>query len=658
LALGSQEVTIVCGFHTDDRSRVCYYAVRMRTTLRLRSGGPDVAARLASGVLVCDGAMGTLLYAGGASLDRSLPELNVSRAERVRAVHRAYIAAGADVIETNTFGASRLRLARYGLAGQAVELNRAGARLAREARDEAGAVDVLVAGSISPATPASGHRVSARELRDAFREQIEGLAEGGVDLLLFETFGNLTELVEAIGVAQGLSDLPIVAQMTFVEDGRTLGGDSPEEVATTLSDLGVVALGANCTLGPQGLLDILAELARWTRLPLAAQPNAGPPTLADGRFQYTSSDPAYFGRQARRFVELGATLVGGCCGTSPPHIEAVAAAVRGMRRSPPGRSSAHPRLAVVTTGEQEVSAKEGSAESPLLHSVARGELVVACELPPPHGAETQRAVADAQLLKDAGCHALVIGPVGSTRVQASPASIALLVQQRVPEMEVILTATTWEKSLMVLQADLLGTYAFGIRHVLCRTGTPPLHGDYPNAAGVWEIDSLGLIDVLRGLNEGRDYNGIPVGRPTGFVIGARINPAATDFPHEVLTARRKLAGGANFLVTPPVYDLEALLRLLEEVNPPSNVPVLLGLMPLQDIRHAEYLHNEVPDMAVPKSVLERMCRAGEAAPSVGRELAIDLFRAARATGRIHGVLVSSASGNAQEVAKLLPTLVQ
>src|SRR5204862_5641391 len=215
--------------------------------------------------------------------------------------------------------------------------------------------------------------------------------------------------------------------------------------------------------------------------------------------------------------------------------------------------------------------------------------------PPPLSADTQKAVDDAEVLKAAGCHAVVVGPVGSTRVQASPASIALLVQQRVPGLEVILTATTWEKSLMVLQADLLGTYAFGIRHVLCRTGTPPLHGDYPNAAGVWEVDSLGLIDVLRGLNEGRDYNGIPVGRPTGFVIGARINPAASDFAHEVAAARRKLAGGADFVVAPPVYALEALERLLDAVDPPAAVPVLLGLMPRQDLRHAESLQHEVPD---------------------------------------------------------------
>jgi homocysteine S-methyltransferase len=627
-------------------------------TARPRQPTADVASRLASQVLICDGAMGTMLHAGGVSLDRSLPELNLSHADLVRSIHRAYLAAGADIIETNTFGAIRPRLARYGLAAQAPELNRAGARLAREARDQAHTPGLLVAGSISSAAPAGlGHRLAARELRDAFREQIEALYDGGVNLLLLETFGSLAELVEAIGVAQAVGGLPIVAQMTFVEDGRTLGGDSPEEVATTLTNLGVAALGANCTLGPQGLLDVLTDLARWTTLPLTAQPNAGPPTLTDGRFQYTSSDPGYFGRQARRFVELGATLVGGCCGTTPAHIEAVAAAVTGLRRMPPPRPVAGVRVySVHSHGQTSLDADKVQVSS-VLQTAARGGLVVACELPPPLGADAQRAVRDAELLRSAGCHAVIVGPVESTRVQASPASIALLVQQRVPGLEVILTATTWEKSLMVLQADLLGTYAFGIRHVVCRTGTPPLHGDYPNAAGVWEVDSLGLIEVLRGLNEGRDYNGIPVGRPTAFVIGARINPAASDFGHEVATARSKLASGANFLITPPVYDLVALERLLDAVDPPADVPVLLGLMPLQDLRHAEYLQHEVPDMAVPSSVLERMCRAGESGPAVGREVTLDLFQAARAGGRVHGVVLSSASGVASEMAQMLPALL-
>jgi homocysteine S-methyltransferase len=604
--------------------------------------------------------MGTMLHAGGVSLDRSLPELNLSHADLVRSIHRAYIAAGADVIETNTFGASRLRLARFGFSNRVTELNRAGVRLAREARTQAGATsNVLVAGSVSPATPAGlAHRVGSRELRDAFREQIEALYvgddDGGVDLLLFETFGNLAELVEAVGVATSLGSLPIVAQMTFVEDGRTLGGDSPEEFATAMAGLGVAALGANCTLGPQGLLDILVELARWSSLPLTAQPNAGPPTLVDGHFQYSAADPAYFARHAQRFVELGATLVGGCCGTTPAHIEAVASTVNGMQPAHPARATGGGRT--LSLNLRQVDTREEHLPNPLLDRAARGELIVACELPPAVGADADQAVADAALLKGAGCHAVIVGPVGSTRAHVSPASIALMVQQRVPDLEVILTATTWEKSLMVLQADLLGTYAFGIRHVLCRTGTPPLHGDYPNAAGVWEVDSLGLIDVLRGLNEGRDYNGIPVGRPTRFVIGARVNPAASDFIHEVATAQRKLASGANFLVTPPVYDLDALERLLAAIDPPAGIPLLLGLMPLHDLRHAEYLQHEVPEMAVPPSMLQRMADAGERGPLIGRDIARELLRSARERVTIGGVVLSSAGGSAAELAALVPTL--
>jgi homocysteine S-methyltransferase len=283
--------------------------------------------------------------------------------------------------------------------------------------------------------------------------------------------------------------------------------------------------------------------------------------------------------------------------------------------------------------------------------------VLACELPPPTAADAEQAVANATTLQDAGCQVVIVGPVGSTRAQVSPASIALMVQQRVPRLEVILTATTWEKSLMVLQADLLGAYAFGIRHVLCRTGTPPLHGDYPNAAGVWEVDSLGLIEVLRGLNDGRDYNGIPLGRPTAFVIGARVNPAASDFGHEVEAAQRKLAAGADFLVTPPVFELDALERLIEAIDVPPHVPVLLGLMPLKDVRHAEYLQHEVPETAVPRGVLERMLRAGESGPEVGREIVLELAAGARERRGVRGVVLSSPAGSAGELAGLLPALV-
>jgi homocysteine S-methyltransferase len=281
------------------------------------------------------------------------------------------------------------------------------------------------------------------------------------------------------------------------------------------------------------------------------------------------------------------------------------------------------------------------------------EFVLACELPPPVGGDAELAVQDAALLKEAGCSAVVVGPVGSARAQVSPVSLALLVQQRVPGLEAILTATTWEKSLMVLQADLLGAHAFGVRAIVCRTGTPPLVGDYPNATGIWDVDSLGLIQVLRGLNEGRDYNGIPLGRPTGFLIGARVNPAAADFKHEAATAQRKIAAGASYLVTPPVFDLDALDRLLDAIDSPET-PVLLGLMPLQDLRHAEYLQHEVPEMNVPEPLLERMWHAGEHAPMVGMEIACELALRAREQGRLRGLVLASASGSASELVRLLP----
>jgi len=620
--------------------------------VRTFNSRPDVRQLLATRVQVGDGAMGTMLHAGGVSLDRSLPELNISHPDLVRAIHRAYIAAGAQVIETNTFGASRYRLARHGLEERAAELNRAGVRLAREACEQHTAGGLLVAGSVGPATPAGlGHRLTTRQLRDAFREQIGPLVEGGVDMLMLETFGSLSEIVDAVSVAKAQGSVAIVAQMTFVEDGRTLGGDTPEEVATTLEGLGVAAIGANCTLGPQGLLDVLSELARWTSLPLTAQPNAGPPTLTDGQFQYTA-DPGYFARLARRFVQLGCTLVGGCCGTTPTHIKAVAAAVSGLEpaeRRPVARLSRGPAVAPSTVAEP------SSSSSQLATRLASGEFVIACELPPPVGADAERAVRDAMQLEAAGCSAVVIAPVGSARAQVSPASLALIVQQRVPGLEAILTATTWEKSLMVLQADLLGAHAFGVRSIVCRTGTPPLQADYPNAAGIWDVDSLGLIEVLHGLNDGRDYNGIPLGRPTSFLIGARINPAADDLDREAATARRKVAAGATFLVTPPAFDLDALDRLLDDIDAPK-VPVLLGLMPLENVRHAEYLQHEVPEMRLPEAVLERMWQAGERGPLVGVEILVELAAEARRRGRVKGLVLASGSGSADELVGLLQTL--
>ncbi len=472
-----------------------------------------------------------------------------------------------------------------------------------------------------------------------------------MDLLILETFGSLEELLEAIVSAEEVAPhLPIVAQMTFLDDGRTLAGETPAEVAARLDGLDLVAVGANCTLGPQGLLEVLREMGHHTALPLSAQPNAGPPTFVDGRFRYTA-DPAYFARHARRFVELGAAIVGGCCGTTPAHIEAVAGAVRGMQPVP-----RHPMPSAAPRARVLGAEKPHSPPSRLLERLAARRFVKVGEIAPPAGGAADQVVYEAALLKAAGCDAVLIGPPSSARAQVSPASLAVLVQQQVEGLEAILTVTTWEKSVMALQADLLGAHAFGVRHVLCRTGTPPLVGDYPNAGGIWDVNSLDLIQLLRGLNEGRDHHGVALARPTGFVIGARINPSADDPEREIADARRKIEAGVDFLITPPVYDLDAFDRLIDAIGVPEELPVLLGVMILRDFRHAEYLQHEVPGMSIPEVILERMWLAREDGAEVGRAIAREIICRARDRGRIRGVVLSSAAGSVEGMARLLRDL--
>jgi homocysteine S-methyltransferase len=589
-----------------------------------------------------------MLQAAGVSLDLSLPELSVSRPELVKAIHGAYIAAGADVIETNTFGACSTRLARFGLEGRVAEINAASVRVAREA---AAAADhpVLVAGSVGPATPANSRgRLSASVLHEAFREQMAALAEAGVDFILLETFGNTDELIEAIKAAhEAAPDIPVVAQMTFMEDGRTLAGETPAEVAKKVEGLGLAGLGANCTHGPQGLLEILSELGKHSSLPLAAQPNAGSPSFVDGRFQY-ATDPAYLARYAGRYVQAGAVLVGGCCGTTPAHVEAVAAAVKGLQPVIPRRASHK----TARPGTRE-AVESTIAPSRLMQRLDQKQFVVVGELGAPAGGAADQAVQDAGLLRKEGADAVLISSPNSPRAQVSPTSLAVLLQQRVEGLEAILTVATWEKSVMSLQADLLGAYAFGVRHVICRTGTPPLLGDYPNTGGFWDVDSVELIQLLRGLNEGHDRHGISLAQPTAFVIGARINPSAEDAEREIADSRRKIEAGADFLITPPVYDVGALERLMDAAKVPPELPVLLGVMPLRDFNHAEYLEHEVPGVSLPEQMLERMWKAGNDAPAIGREIARELIDAARKSGRLRGVVISSVNNDVDEMRGLV-----
>ncbi len=505
---------------------------------------------LRDGVLMCDGAMGTMLHAAGNSLDRALPELNLSNAELVSTVHESYLAAGVDVIQTNTFGASALRLAEHGSAGPVREINLAGVRIAREAQDKAGRrVFVgrvgLPGGDRAPAPPGP---VPAQRVA-ALREQVSALAEGGVDVLILETFGYLDELAEAVTAAAELTGAPIVAQATFAPDGRTLGGETPREVAIALSRLPVVALGTNCTLGPQHTLTVVAELVRHTSLPVSAQPNAGLPRRAAGRrFEY-HIDGGYFARYAVRYADAGASLIGGCCGTTPTHLKAAVAAVAAQRPRP-GRAAAS------VTAPAERPAAAPAEPGGLAERLAAGRFVVAAEIVPPADGAGDQAADAVAALRERGLDTFLISPRQTARAHLSPLNLALQLRQRLGA-DAVATMTTWDKTIMALQADLLGAHALGMRTVVCATGNPPLRGDYPNVDGIWEVDSVGLAGLLNGLNQGRDSDGLPLATRTSFHIGARFNPGAPDVTAEVARTRAKLRAGAQFLITRPVYELAA-----------------------------------------------------------------------------------------------------
>jgi methionine synthase / methylenetetrahydrofolate reductase(NADPH) len=591
---------------------------------------PDVRARLSREVLICDGATGTMLHAAGVSLDLPLTELNLSNPELVASVHRDYIAAGAQIIQTNTFGATRPRLELYGLEAMTVEINLAGARLARQAADTADRRP-QVAGSVGPVTTgAMRSRVTDSQRHAALTEQIGALVEGGVDLLILETFSDLAHISEAVRIARSLTTCAVVAQMTFVDDGRTLGGDRPREVARALELLGVDAVGVNCTLGPQGVLGVLSEMAGSTALPLAAQPNAGlPKREAVGRFSY-AVDAEYLGRYARQYAELGATLIGGCCGTTPDHISAVSRALRD--RSAIRRAGS----AVAPARVLQIDVKADPPPTGLATSLAARSSPIVGAIATPVGGDPDEALREVEALRGQGASFIAVTPSTTARAHLSPLALAMVVEQRLG-VECLVAVTTWDKSIMTLQADLLGAHALGVRNIICETGTPPLQGDYPNLDGIWDVDSLGLVRLLRNLNAGRDHNDVPTHRPTSFFIGARIHPASWDDPDELARARAKIDAGAQFLVTSPAFDARSVRALVDRLGHPRP-PILLEVRPLRDHREAEYLRHEVPGFAIPDDAMARLGQAGSGGSDVGLEMGRELIEATR--GVVEGVLIA------------------
>jgi len=622
------------------------------------SAGTAPAAQLLSGgrVLVCDGAMGTMLHAAGAALDRSLPELNLSDPGLVATIHDSYLSAGADIIQANTFGANRLWLADHGFPDKVAEINRAGIRLARAAADRSER-SVLVAGSVSPAVTApQRRRVGSAERMEVLREQILALvADDAADLLILETFGYLDELVEAVSVAASVTSLPLIAQATFADDAHTLGGETPREVAAVLSALPVAMIGTNCTVGPQRMLVVAEDLVRYSAVPVSAQPNAGQPRRTGPRSFEFAIDGGYFSRYLTRFADAGVTLVGGCCGTTPTHVSAAVDALRAQvkpSRSPSARAE-QPRAAGRAAGRVTAPAGSHAASGSLADHLSSGRFVVSASITPPATGWAGDAERVAAELADRGIGLVFVQPRENARTHMDSLNMALALQERAG-VETIATVTTWDKTIMSLQADLLGAHALGIRSVVSTTGSPPVYGDYPAVDGTWDVDSVGLTALLAGLNAGRDSNGLALTAHTSFCIGARVNPAARDHGAELARSRAKIRAGAQFLVCRPVYELDALTRLVEELDG-TGVPLLLSVAPLSSFEEADYLAHEVPGVTIPGSTLDAMERAGRSGGrAVGLDLAANLL--AKARPLVSGVILAAPGDDPAALAPLLDAL--
>jgi methionine synthase I (cobalamin-dependent)/5,10-methylenetetrahydrofolate reductase len=604
--------------------------------------------RLERGVLLADGAMGTLLYERGVSFDRSFDLLNLTDAERIRGIHREYIRAGADVIETNTFGANRVRLAAPGAADEARRAARAGAQLARQAREEAGEA-VFVAGAMGPLGKpvAPLGTIPREEARDAYREQAEALLEGGVDLLLLETQTDLAEVRIAVEAIRSVADLPLVVAFTFTEDGRTLYGAYPEDVIRDLAEARVDVFGANCSVGPQGLLDIVGRLGRRTKKPISVMPNAGLPRYEAGRFLYVAS-PEYLAEYAARYAAAGARLIGGCCGTTPAHIGRMREALKAPAAAPEEGASEAPGVRVVPSPPSAAPTVEPATRSALAGKLARGTFVVSVEVDPPRGIRPRKMLDGAEYLRRSGIDVINVADSPMARVRMSSLALATMITHQVG-IETILHFTCRDRNLMGIQSDLMGAHALGIRNILALTGDPPQIGDYPNATAVYDVDSVGLIRVLRQLNGGTDLTGNSIGEPTQFVIGCAVNPVAEDREAELDRFRKKMEAGAEFAMTQPLYELPPLLEFLERVGKPR-IPVLLGLLPLQSHRHAEFLHNEVPGITIPDPARKIMREAGDRGIEAGIEMCRTLLGEARSY--VEGAYLMPSFGRYEVVARV------
>jgi len=594
----------------------------------------DFNQRLAQGILVADGAMGSLLYEA-VGQQRNVEELNATHPEAVFRVHQAYVESGAQIIETNTFGANRHKLSAHGLGERVVEFNHRGVKIAREAR-EAAKHEVLIAGSIGPLGIARQVRDLPREQIFAyFREQAAALEERGVDFFLLETFSDVEELATAIEAIRSFSKMPVVAELTYSEEGTTFGGTRPQDAWEMLKNASVQAVGANCTIGPQALLPVLRELASCVSLPLSAMPNAGFPKRVGDRIVYPRSSPEYFALFAQEAADIGTRILGGCCGTTPEHIRAIVEAVKKWHPAKSGgaRQAAGAEVLEAAERVKRIAARE--PESKLWQKIQAGKFVTSVEIDPPKGVSIERIVEQVRrVMSSPEVDAIDVNSGTLARVGMDALVLAGALEAH--GFETIPHLTTRDANIIGLQAMLLGAWTVGgVRNVLAITGDPPSIGDYPETTGVYELDSIGLVKVIARLNQGADWAGKNLGGATNFTIGVAVNPVAENLDEELRRFEAKVAAGAHFAMTQPIFDPAHWSAFLKKLGGKAPIPVLVGLWPLSSYKQAMRLNNEVPGIVIPEPILRDMEQAGDAARERGFVLArrmLDWARTARGEG--------------------------
>jgi homocysteine S-methyltransferase len=587
-----------------------------------------------------DGGMGTMLYSKGVFINRCYDELNVTDPSLVKGVHEEYVAAGAELLETNTFGANPVKLEQHGLAKRVGEFNARAAKLAREAAGDR----ALVGGSMGPL----GIRIepygptSLDEARAFYREQVDGLLEGGVHFFILETFTDLSEIRQAMGAIQDACDLPIVAQMTVREDGTTLYGTAVELIGERLEEWGADVVGLNCSVGPHGILGAIERMTSVTARPVSAQPNAGQPREVEGRKIYMAS-PDYMAKYAKRLIQAGAKLVGGCCGTTPEHIRRISDAVHALS---PGRTRTRLEVARVDRQEGGVDPVPLAERSRLGRKLAQDELVTSVEILPPKGVDPATMLAGVRRLARAGVDAVNVPDGPRAQMRMGVVATSALIEQSLG-IEAVVHYTCRDRNLLGMLSDLLGAHALGLRNMLLITGDPPKMGPYPDATAVFDIDAIGLVNLVNRLNHGMDPGGNAIGEPTAFTMGVGLNPGSLDLDHELNRFYWKVEAGAEYAITQPVFDADQLVSCLRELEQREiRIPIVAGIWPLVSARNAEFLANEVPGIAVPEPVIERMRKAQERskehALEEGITIAREMFQAVRA--EVQGLQVSAPFG--------------